>query len=97
MGKLVWTDEAFESLEEVYAYLVRHSGSAAKRTVQEIYGRTELLQQFPNLGYRIGERDGVERRVLLFGHYRILYGVDGDRIAVMGIFHAARDIDLSSS
>ena len=96
--KLVWTDGAFETLREARDYLTTAASEEfARRTIQEIYAKTQLLRDHPRLGYRHDEKRGVERRILLFGHYRILYGVETDRVTIFGIFHAARDVDLSES
>lgn len=96
MVKLIWTDEGFSALESIRDYLEIHvSQEVSRRTVREIYQRSEMLQGFPHLGYKLDVKEGIERRVLLYGHYRIMYGVEADRVSVLGVFHTARDIDLS--
>lgn len=93
MAKLVWTEEAFAALEEIYAYIAKDNAKAAFATVDGIYKKTQMLQEHPRLGYPHRKRGGVEDRILLYGHYRILYEIDGDRVGVTGVYHAARDIE----
>lgn len=94
MAKIVWSDESLRWLEEIHDYLSQHSPSAAVRTIEGIYDRVQILADFPELGFRyeLADRDNV--RVLLFGHYRIAYVVsEEDRVDILGIFHAALDIE----
>ena len=93
MAKLIWTDEALASLEAIYAYLSQHSPQAAHRIIQAIYKRSEILREFPRAGYLHRDSEGVEQRILLYGHYRIIYGIEEDQVGVIGVFHAAMDID----
>ena len=94
MAKVIWSDESFRWLEEIHDFLAQHSPGAAIRTIEGIYSRVQILAEFPELGFRydLAGRDDV--RVLLYGHYRIAYVVgELDRVEILGIFHAALDID----
>jgi toxin ParE1/3/4 len=92
VAQIVWTAEARRWLQDIYDYIAERNEDAAYRTVTGIHQRTEILLQFPEIGYRYSrERPAV--RVLLYGHYRIAYqpAPNGD-IQVLGVFHDAMDV-----
>lgn len=94
MGKVRWTSEAESWLLEIHNYIARDNPAAAFRTVQGIYKKAEVLEDFPEIGY-VYRRHGTQQvRILLYGHYRIAYVVkpNGD-IDILGVFHGALDID----
>ncbi len=92
MAEIAWTAEAQRWLEEIFEYIAADNPSAATRTLEGIYDRTQDLRRFPELGYRyLASSRNV--RILLYGHYRIAYVVKDDRnIDVLGVFHGSLDI-----
>jgi toxin ParE1/3/4 len=94
MAEIVWTERAATSLKEVYDYIVGDNPTAAMRTVEAIQEKVEVLAKFPELGYRYEGASGHDVRILLFGHYRIAYVLSCDKtIVIVGVFHAALDIE----
>jgi plasmid stabilization system protein ParE len=94
MAKLRWTDEATIWLEEIYRYLAAESPQAASPTVETVYDQAQILVDFPQIGYKHREAPEGEVRVLLYGHYRIAYLIDGnDSIDILGVFHDALEIE----
>jgi plasmid stabilization system protein ParE len=92
MAKVAWTFEAERWLADIYDYIASDNPAAAAETVQGIYDRAQMLQDFPETGYRY-QSSSRNVRILLYGHYRITYlvRIDGD-IDVLGVFHGALDI-----
>lgn len=94
MGKIVWTAEAETWLREIHDYIAADNPAAAQRTVRGIYDRAKVLGRFPEVGYLYSEGSHGVIRVLLYGHYRIAYLVEGKReIQILGIFHGSLDMD----
>ena len=94
MGQIRWTLEAERWLREIYDYIARDNPAAALRTVQGIAERAETLTRFPERGYRYQERSEKHIRILLYGHYRIAYLLQGtESVTILGVFHGALDID----
>jgi len=92
MAEVTWTPEAERWLQEIHSYIVNDNPAAAEKVVRGLYGRVEILQQFPEIGY-IYEGSQRNIRILLYGHYRIAYLVDDSRnCAILGVFHGALDI-----
>ena len=94
MAEIRWTEEAAAWLEDIYRYIAQDNPQAAQRVVSGIYEKVQVLRTFPLIGYRHRSEPEGDIRILLFGHYRIAYLVrDPLMIEVLGVFHAALDID----
>ncbi|MCA9248361.1 MAG: type II toxin-antitoxin system RelE/ParE family toxin [Planctomycetales bacterium] len=94
MAKIVWTDEAIQWLEDIHDYIAAERPNAALRVVNGIYDKVQLLAEFPRLGERYMAIENREIRVTLYGHYRIAYLIRNEtRIEILGIFHAAMEIE----
>ena len=94
MAEVVWTLEAVRWLEEIHDYIASDSPSAASKVIAGIYDKIQLLRTHPRIGQRYDPIIDREVREILYGHYRIAYLVrTEDRIEILGIFHAAMDID----
>ena len=93
MAKINWTIEAERWLKDIFDYIAEDNPCAATRTVESIYQKTELLLNFPKIGYRYEQILDREVRILLYGHYRIAYLIKpNDEIDILGVFHGALDI-----
>ncbi len=67
---------------------------AAQSVVLGIYEKAQMLRHFPEIGQKYRSEKEGEIRVLLYGHYRIVYLVrHADSIDILGVFHGALDID----
>ena len=94
MAKIVWTPEAEQWLRDIHEYIAQDSPDAAMRTVESLYKKVQLLSRFPELGYRYEHSTERDIRILLYGHYRIAYTIRPDgNIGILGVFHAALDIE----
>ena len=58
MAELTWTAEAERWLRDIYDFISQDNPAAAIRTVETLYQKTEILQEFPESGYRYWQRDG---------------------------------------
>jgi len=91
---IVWTREAVRWLEEIHDYIAAERPTAAHGVVAGIYNKVQLLRDHPQLGQRYEPIIDREVRVILYGHYRIAYLVRSeDRIEILGVFHAAMEIE----
>ncbi len=89
MAKLIWTDEAIACLRAIRDYIAKNSEEASFRVANGIYKKSEILQNFPQLGYLHDTGDEGEIRVLIYGHYRIVYIYDDQVVHVVGVYHGA--------
>ena len=94
MARIVWTEESVVWLRQIYDYLSERSVEAADKTIAGIVAKCRLLEEHPELGYRFLERQDRQIRIVLYGHYRIAYLIrDASTIQVLGVYHAALDIE----
>jgi toxin ParE1/3/4 len=94
MGQVRWTPEAASWLAEIFEHIAKDNPEAARRTVRGIYEKAQILADFPEIGHRFeGASEPV--RILLYGHFRIAYLVEGSSrdVSILGVFHGALDID----
>lgn len=93
MAKIRWTSESEKWLRAIYDYIAQDSKIAAQRLVTEIYKKSQLLKDFPEIGYKYRSEPEGDIRILLYGHYRITYLVrDKETIDILGVFHGAMEI-----
>ena len=94
MAKIKWTAEAESWLSEIFEYIAQENPAAARNVAQSIYEQAQLLQDFPEIGYKYRTEKEGDIRILLYGHYRIAYLIRSpDQIDILGVFHGAMDID----
>jgi len=94
LAKVVWTAEAERWLLKIHDYIAVDSPANAFNLAKSIYGRAQILEQFPQLGHVYKSPSGRELRILLWGHYRIVYLVrPDDEVHVVGVFHGAMKLE----
>ena len=94
MATVVWTEEAERWLLKIHDYISRDKPAAAFNVVQSIYARAQILASFPNAGQAHRTESGREARILVWGHYRIVYiQPKEDEVHVVGVFHGAMELD----
>jgi len=94
--KIDWSEPAVTDLESIREYIGKDSEYYAARFIGRIIGAVERLQYSPELGRRVPEAEEKEGNIreLLFRNYRIMYRAEPQRVLVLTIIHAARDISL---
>jgi plasmid stabilization system protein ParE len=89
-----WTNEAQKWLQEIHDHIAQDSPAAALRVVTAIYEKTQVIKDFPKIGYLYKKETEGEIRILLYGHYRIAYLNKGNDLTdILGIFHGAMEIE----
>jgi len=94
LAKVVWTQEAERWLLKIHDYIARDKPAAAFNVVKSIYARAQVLEQFPQSGQSYRTKSGREARILMWGHYRIVYiqPTEGG-VHIVGVFHGAMELD----
>ena len=94
MAELSWTNEAEKWLRDIYDYIAIDNPSAAKHVIQGIYDKAQILKKYSQIGHKYHSDIKEDIRILLYGHYRIVYLIKPDKnIDILGVFHGALDID----
>jgi toxin ParE1/3/4 len=94
MVEINWTYEAEKWLKDIHNYIALDNPSAAKRVIKGIYDKAQILKKYPQIGHKYHSDFKENIRILLYGHYRIVYLIKPDKnIDILGVFHGALDID----
>lgn len=90
--KLIISEEAIADLADIWAYISHDSPDAADSFVDRLYCRCEQLMEVPSLGRKRGELlPGL--RSLPEGRYLIFYRSLRDRVEIVRVLSAYRDIE----
>jgi plasmid stabilization system protein ParE len=91
------TATAQRDIQYNHDYIARDKPQAADRWARLIEKRIMQLETFPEKFEVIPQAAdlGVEYRHAIEGNYRIIYRIEGARVVVIRVFHAARLLDLS--
>jgi plasmid stabilization system protein ParE len=93
--RLVFTEQAEESLKEALAYLAAEEVPLDKILAirNNILSKAEMLLDNPKLGQKEEYLDhlGLGHRRLIESHYKIIYRLGSDRIYITDIFDSRQD------
>jgi addiction module RelE/StbE family toxin len=87
MGRVVWSDQALDNVEEITAYVRDFSPVAAARLELSIVETAERLSIMPDRG-RSAERG--RRELTIVPPYIIQYVVISDEVRILSVRHSAR-------
>lgn len=94
MAEINWTREAVAWLRDIHDYIALDNPAAAIRVVTGIQERTQVLREFPEIGYKYRSESEGDVRILLYGRYRIAYLIKSpESVDILGVFHGALDMD----
>jgi plasmid stabilization system protein ParE len=94
MVNIHWTNESEFWLKDIHDYIAQDNPGIAKKVVNEIYQKVQILKSFSQIGYSYENDEDKEIRILLYGHYRIAYCIkDKNTIDILGVFHGALAIE----
>lgn len=93
MAEIRWTEVAIKWLRNIHDYISEDNPIAARNVIEGIYEKTQILESFPEVGYKYRNESDGEIRILLYGHYRIAYLIKQDAVEILGIFHGSMEIE----
>ena len=88
--KVVWTEQAWERLTEIEAFVARDHPEAAVRLVDRLIARGDALGRYPERGRKLPEIPGSGLRELVVDSYRIVYRRMPNTIEVLTVFEGHR-------
>jgi len=92
MSRPFYARSAQADIMELWAFHAERSEQNARRIVESIHDKCELLRNYPNLG-RARPEIGVGFRSLSVGNYTIFYRYHNERVQIVRVLSA--NIDLS--
>ena len=89
-----WAAEAVRDLEEIHAYISRHSPRYAAVTVGRLVEAVEQVAGFPEAGRVVPELGDPAVREVIDGAYRVVYELGPNALTVLTVFRASRQFPL---
>ncbi|TFG00882.1 MAG: type II toxin-antitoxin system RelE/ParE family toxin [Promethearchaeota archaeon] len=94
MVNIRWTTESEIWLKDIHEYISKDDKEKADSVINGIYNKAQLLLEFPKIGQRYKLTNEGDVRILLYGHYRIVYILKNKNdIDILGVFHGSLDLD----
>lgn len=90
--KIEWTEPAVMDLAGIQEYIGHDSEYYAAQFIEKIIESVESLDNFPGRGRQVPEAKDRNIRELLFNNYRIIYHIEVNRVLILTIIHAARNL-----
>ena len=87
MARVTWFRQALAKLELIEAYVGQFDPDAAHRIATRLFEAGNSLAVFPNRG-RLAKYG--TRALVIVRPYVLLYEVDGDKVSILDIVHAAQ-------
>lgn len=90
--KIVWTDSAWNDLQEIAEYIAKDSANYAAAFVREVREAARSLATLSERGRVVPETNTESIRELFVRSYRLIYQVGQSEIHVIGFIHGARQL-----
>ncbi|MDW6002842.1 type II toxin-antitoxin system RelE/ParE family toxin [Vibrio mangrovi] len=92
MAEIIWTEPALSDLNDIAEYIALENVVAAKQLVQTVFTKVERLEAFPESGRIPPEIEHLSYREIVVGPCRIFYKQDNDRVYILFVLRAERDL-----
>jgi plasmid stabilization system protein ParE len=91
MAEVIWAPAAVRDVESIAEYVARDSPDRAALLASRLTELAERAGVFPQSGRVIPEIQDPACREMMYGPYRVMYRVAGNRVWITGVVHGARD------
>ncbi len=91
MIELRWSPRSVADLEEIRAFIEVDAPAWADLTVRRLVAAVERLQEFPDSGRMVPERQLPDLREIVSGKYRIVYRRRPGLVEIATVFRGSRE------
>ena len=92
MVKITWTDSALDDLDEIAEYIALDKIGAAKKLVQRVFSRVDLLSDSPESGRVPPELKNKNHREVIVGPCRFFYRVIDEEVVILYVMRSERNL-----
>ena len=92
MEEIIWSKLALIDLDRIHDFIALDSPFYARKTVEQILKRVEILRRYPESGRTVPEYKRKDIRELIEGNYRLFYRIRKQKISIVRIHHSAQII-----
>jgi toxin ParE1/3/4 len=89
---LIWSPRATADLEEIRAFIAADSPDWADLTMRRVIAAVERLQESPESGRIVPERQSSDLREVISGNFRIVYRRRATAVEIATVFRGSRDV-----
>jgi len=88
---VAWSAPAKRDLREIHRYISLDSKFYARKVVETIVDKAELLSHSPRIGRVVPEIEDPNIREIFVYSYRLIYEIGSEEIEILGVIHGRRD------
>ena len=92
--KIIWSPLSIDRATEIARYIAQDNPSAAKKWVETLFDKVQLLKSSAQSGRVVPETRSVDIRELLYGNYRIIYRLEEKRISILTVRHGKQILPI---
>jgi len=94
--KLVWAKESEDDIQRLFDFLYKKNPSAAAKAIELILEKSELLVEFPDIGFRMNDDSGRRELIIPFGAsaYVIRYYLLKEYVVIVRVWHNRENREL---
>jgi len=89
---VIWSDPAKTDLRSIHDFIAHDSRHYAKKVIQDIREKTDILDDLPQIGKVVAELNDEAVRELWLYSYRIIYEIKMQDIFVLAVAHKRQDL-----
>ncbi|MCC5839266.1 MAG: type II toxin-antitoxin system RelE/ParE family toxin [Opitutales bacterium] len=95
MAEIIWTDPALTDLDAVGDYIALDDYNAARRLIQKVFERVDLLRENPSLGRVPRDLFDTPYRKLVVNPVYVYYRVEGVKVIIIHVTRSERQFDMT--
>lgn len=92
MAEIIWTEPALSDLNDIAEYIALENVAAAKQLVRSVFLKVERLEAFPESGRIPPELEHLNYREVVVSPCRIFYKRVEDKVFILYVMRAERDL-----
>lgn len=92
MAQIIWTEPALDNLNDIAEYIAVSNPYAAKKLVENVFGKVQRLEQFPDSGRVPEEISNLNYREVVINPCRVFYKIDNDTVYILHMMRQERDL-----
>ncbi len=89
---VIWSDPAKADLRSIHDFIAHDSRHYAKKVIQDIREKTDILDNLPKIGKVVAELNDEAVRELWLYSYRIIYEIKSQDVFVLAVAHKRQDL-----
>jgi addiction module RelE/StbE family toxin len=91
VSRIIWSPQAIRDVESIRAFVVQDSAIYADLVARRIIAAVERLEDFPESGRIVPERQDPAIREVIVTPYRIVYRVRAGVVEIVTVFRGSRE------